>query len=227
MRKFYTNANMLIRNFFKCSVDVKCYLFKTYCSTTYCSAMWFDTTKSAMKKLNVAYNNSLRRLLSLPTYNSASEMFAVLNIPSFGDLLRKFAFSFMSRMSSSINVFMVNDYNSSVPLFSKICLDLYGSQLWKYSKNDVNAFYIAWRKVVRRIWKIPSTTHCNLLPAIIKSLPIEFLMEKRCAKFIWSCFNSHNLIVRNISMAAKISSFSNFGDSYRYLSYKYGIGIHV
>ena len=25
MRKFYTNANMLITKFFKCSVDVKCY----------------------------------------------------------------------------------------------------------------------------------------------------------------------------------------------------------
>ena len=25
------------------------------------------------------------------------------------------------------------------------CLDLYGSQLWKYNKNDVNTFYIAWR----------------------------------------------------------------------------------
>ena len=36
-----------------------------------------------------------------------------------------------------------------------------------------------------------------------------------------------NIIVRNISMAAKISSFSDFGDNYRYLSYKYGIGIHV
>ena len=138
--------------------------------------MWFDTTKSAMKKLKVAYNNSLRRLLSLPTYTCTvriniaycryglnwvylsilavlskhiisccfiaevwcdwgqhgervlswnwispySEMFAVLNIPSFGELLRKFAFSFVSRMSSSINVFMVNIYNSSVPLFSKI-----------------------------------------------------------------------------------------------------------
>ena len=53
MRKFYTNANMLIRKFFKCTVDVKCYLFKTYCSTLYCSAMWFDSTKSAMKKLKV------------------------------------------------------------------------------------------------------------------------------------------------------------------------------
>ena len=115
MRKFYTNANMLIRKFFKCSVDVKCYLFKTYCSTMYCSAMWFDTTKSAMKNLN-----SLRRLYSFSTYNSASEMFAVLNIPSFGELLRKFAFSFMSRMCSSINVFMVNIYNSSVSQFSKI-----------------------------------------------------------------------------------------------------------
>ena len=112
-------------------------------------------------------------------------------------------------------------------LIDTYCLDLYGSQLWKYSKNDVNAFYTAWRKVVRRIWKIPSTTHCNLLPSINKFLPIEFLMEKRCAKFIWSCFNSHNLIVRNISLAAKISSFSDFGDNYRYLSYKYGIGIHV
>ena len=88
---------------------------------------------------------------------------------------------------------------------------IFGLQLWKYSKNDVNAFYIKWSKVVfRRIWKIPNTTRCNLLPAINKSLPIEFLMEKRCAKFIWSCSNSHNLIVRNISMAAKISSFSHW-----------------
>ena len=28
-------------------------------------------------------------------------------------------------------------------------------------------------------------------------------------------------------MAAEISSFSDFSDNYRYLSYKYGIGIHV
>ena len=38
-----------------CSVDVKGSLFKTYCFTIYCSAMWFDTTKYATKKLNVAY----------------------------------------------------------------------------------------------------------------------------------------------------------------------------
>ena len=129
--------------------------------------------------------------------------------------------------SLMVNSVLFDFKNISSDVKSKLidtyCLDLYGSQLWKHSKNDVNAFYTSWRKVVRvrRIWKMPSTTHCNLLPSINKSLPIEFLMEKRCAKFIWSCFNSHNLIVRNISLAAKISSFSDFGDNYKYLSYKY------
>ena len=37
-----------IRKLFKCSVNVKCHLFKTYCSTMYCYAMWFDSTKSVM-----------------------------------------------------------------------------------------------------------------------------------------------------------------------------------
>ena len=53
MKKIDTNANMLIRKLLKCSLDVKCYLFKTYCSILYCSAMLFDSTKSAMKKLKV------------------------------------------------------------------------------------------------------------------------------------------------------------------------------
>ena len=77
MRKFYANANMLIRKFSKRSVLVKCYLFKTYCSTStmYCSALWFNSTKTALTTLKIASNNSLRRLLGLAKYNSASEMF--------------------------------------------------------------------------------------------------------------------------------------------------------
>ena len=99
MRKFYANADMLIRNFFKCSVNVKCYLYKTYCSTRYCSALGFNSIKTALTKLKIAYNNNLHRLLGLPEYNSASEMFVNLNILSFGELLRKFVFSFKTRIS--------------------------------------------------------------------------------------------------------------------------------
>ena len=59
MRKIHVNANLLLRKFSRCSVEVKCYLFKTYCSNLYCAPMWFDCTKTALKKLKVAYNNIL------------------------------------------------------------------------------------------------------------------------------------------------------------------------
>ena len=92
MRKHYANANMLLRKFSYCSPDVKCCMFKSYCATMYCSSMWFDSTVTSMKKLKITYNNGLRRLLNLPKYNSASEMFVKLNvnlnIPSFNELLR-------------------------------------------------------------------------------------------------------------------------------------------
>ena len=42
--------------------------------------MWYNGTVTAMRKLRIAYNNSLRRLLGIPKYNSASEMFVQLNI---------------------------------------------------------------------------------------------------------------------------------------------------
>ena len=106
MRKIYANTNLLLRKFSKCSVDVKCYLFKTYCSNLYCAPMWFDCTKTALKKLKVAYNNSLRRFMILPWRNSASEMFANLGIPSFDELLRIFVFGFRSRIIVSTNLFI-------------------------------------------------------------------------------------------------------------------------
>ena len=92
MRKFYANINIISRKFAKCSPDVKCTLFKSFCSNMYCSTMWYNGTVTAMRKLRIAYNNSLRRLLGIPKCNSASEMFVQLNIKSLGELLRKYVF---------------------------------------------------------------------------------------------------------------------------------------
>ena len=65
------------------------------------------SSKTAMKKIKIAYNNSLRRLLSLPKHNSASEMFVNLNILSFRELLRKFVYSFQSRVIMSDNILLL------------------------------------------------------------------------------------------------------------------------
>ena len=111
---------MLLKKFVKCSPDVKCYLFKTYCCNLYCAPFWYDSTKTAMKNLKVAYNNSLRRLLGLPSYNSASSMFVNLNIPSFGELLRKYVYNFRNRLETSAD-------NVNLLFVEFICLILHFS----------------------------------------------------------------------------------------------------
>ena len=87
MSKFYANINILSRKFAKCSLDVKCTLFKSFCSNMYCSTMWYNGTVTAMRKLRITYNTTPRRLLGIQKYNSASEMFVQLNIKSFDELL--------------------------------------------------------------------------------------------------------------------------------------------
>ena len=57
MKFFYTNANMLLRRFSKCSIPVKYYLFKTYCSNLYCAPLWYNFTLTAMGKIKIYEQN--------------------------------------------------------------------------------------------------------------------------------------------------------------------------
>ena len=84
---------MLLRKFVKCSPDVKCYLFKTYCCNLSCAPFWYNSTKTAMKNLNVAYNNSLHRLLGLP-------IVIIVQVVCFC----KFEYSFIWRITQKICV---------------------------------------------------------------------------------------------------------------------------
>ena len=117
MRKFYTNINILSRKFSRCSPDVKCTLLKSFCSNMYCSTMWYNCTVTAMRRLRIAYNNSLRRLLGIPKHISASGMFVQLNIKSFSELLRSYIHSFMNRLQCSNNLILSSICESTVPMF--------------------------------------------------------------------------------------------------------------
>ena len=106
MLKYYANNTCYYKNLV--AVHVKCCMFKSYCFTMYCPSVWYDSTVTAMRKLKIASNNGLRRLINLLKYNSASEMFVHLNILSFNEPLGKFVFSFKMRIMISDN-FLVND----------------------------------------------------------------------------------------------------------------------
>ena len=102
-RKFYMQANLLLRNFRHCSDDVKCSLFQTYCTNMYCCQLWINSTKSSINKLSTSYNGVLRRLLCISKPYSASNMFVSMGIPSFAELLRKSIYRFTKRIAVSSN----------------------------------------------------------------------------------------------------------------------------
>ena len=77
-RKFYAQANMLLRNFRYCFDDDKCMLLRSYCINLYCCPLWFNSTSSSIKKLKASYNGVLRRLLLIIKPYSASEMFVTM-----------------------------------------------------------------------------------------------------------------------------------------------------
>ena len=44
-------------------------------------------------------------------------------------------------------------------LYNSYCMNVYGSQLWCFNDyKSVERFYIAWRKTIRRIWRIDKIT---------------------------------------------------------------------
>ena len=121
MRNYYAGINTLIRRFYACSYDVKCYLFMSYnISNMYCGQLWFNSTKYSLNKLRESYNNSCRRVLRLPMRNSASEMFVQCNILSFGELLKKSMFAFRGRIQSSNNTIIQCMVNSVALLVSNV-----------------------------------------------------------------------------------------------------------
>ena len=79
---------------FNCSSEVKCSLFKSFCTNMYCCPLWFNSTTSSVKKLKCSYNSVLRCLLYICMPYSASAMFVTHGISSFYELLRKCIYNF-------------------------------------------------------------------------------------------------------------------------------------
>ena len=102
-QQLYARGNVLLRKFHMCSMSVKIQLFNTYCSPMYTAQLWWNHTVASFHRLNVAYNNVLRRLLRRPRFCSASGLFAECRIPNCKAVIRNLIFRLMTRLDLSTN----------------------------------------------------------------------------------------------------------------------------
>ena len=101
-------------------------------------------------------------------------------------------------------------------------MNLYSCQTWRFNnKKHLKAIHVAWRKCIRRIWKLNSKTHNDLLHHINNCLPIEILLEKRCIKFIYNIINSEHSLHSRIALYSLYNGDTTLCENIRYFMYKY------
>ena len=103
VRSMYSRGNNLIRKLGFLSFDVKRSLFMSYCYPLYGSALWSKFTKAKLYRLEVAYNNTMRKLAYVAPWQSARRMFVTCQVKSFQENLRSIVYSLMNRVESSDN----------------------------------------------------------------------------------------------------------------------------
>ena len=108
MRGIYSRGNMLSSKFSKCSNDVKACLFKSYCSSLYCSQLWSRYTCASFNKLKSSYNRIVRHLFHLKGETSISQKCLEYGVECFNVVLRKSIFSFRSRLLQCDNMLVAS-----------------------------------------------------------------------------------------------------------------------
>jgi hypothetical protein len=130
---------------------------------------------------------------------------------------------FYGKVNLLLSQFGSVNENIRYSLFKTYCMPLYGCQLWDMSSRSMNLLFTAWRKCVRRIWKVHPMTHCNLLHLICNDLPVEQQIHKRFLKFLFSILESKNKIIYLCGQLALCGSQSKLGNSINHLCDIYNI----
>ena len=79
-KRIYAQGNVLIRKVYMCTENVKCALFKSYCTSLYTCQLCYNYKSESIRKLCVAYNNVFRLLCNESKNCSASYYVCVTGI---------------------------------------------------------------------------------------------------------------------------------------------------
>ena len=152
----------------------------------------------------------------IPYVNTCNYLGNTISIKSDKVILDNAVNDLYMRSNCLLSDFLFSECSTLPQLFNTYCMNIYSSPLWKYyDKNLLEVFYVAWRKSLRRVWKISNVAHNNLLPFIHNCHPIDVILEKRCIEFVWSLYNSNYALYSNILRFSLQNSNSTLGENVR------------
>ena len=184
----------------------------------------FNPSKSKLMSFN------LSRPLGTPIYLNGQKVEVVDHDSHLGNYvatdlrdinITKHVCDLYQRSNNVISDFNVCDSVTLDALPQTYCMHMYGCELWNLNCTYVSKFITAWRKIKRRIWNLPYTTHNNIVYNL--SSDIRLQLDKRIVTFIYNALNSSNCASRSLLQSKLHCTGSTFASNYRHLSYKYNI----
>ena len=94
IRNLFVRTNILLRRFYKCSINVKRTLFQAYCICLYDTALWSNYNLGSIRKLASCYNKCVKLFFGYKRYDSVTKMLCETGIPSFDTVLHNSLVSF-------------------------------------------------------------------------------------------------------------------------------------
>ena len=134
-------------------------------------------------------------------------------------------------LTRSINFVLHNfshcSYDVKYALFKSYCTSYYGSSLWNITDKLMSVFYVTWRKAIRKVFRLPYRTHCDLLPVIAECSHIETQLLCRLVKFVNGAISSHNVQLNLLMNIAINGSLSHMSDNINHMLSKAKITRHM
>ena len=130
------------------------------------------------------------------------------------EYILKCVHTFMRRVNVLCSRFKFIRSSTRYYLFNSYCMSLYGCQLWDIDSKYIELFYIAWRKSIRRIFRLHPRTHSKLLPLICKCMNINELLCARLNGFMLKTDESDNDLIIACATLAKSGSRSPVSNNF-------------
>ena len=83
---------------------------------------------------------------------------------------------------------------------------LLGCELWDLRCKYIDEFKVAWRKIKRRVWRLPAQAHNTIVRS--RTCNVDYQLENRMLKFIYMCLDHHNKVCRS-QFNCKNSTFTS------------------
>ena len=119
--------------------------------------------------------------------------------------------NFIGQVNNTLCYFRSLDSFVQNKLFQSYCTSFYGCELWLLNNLKLEDLCVAWRKSMRKIWKLPQQSHRYLLHLISGCLPVFDELCRRSMNFVRSCLSHDSRIIQFVAnyavMHARSQSF--------------------